>query len=87
MIAATRSLSDHNGQSEGKERKEKEMNALILAVLICICVALYAIWRTQTEILRVLRKINLKALNAALFLRDEPATDPQPLPGGDSKPN
>ena len=47
------------------------MNALILAVLICICAALYAIWRTQMEILKVLRRINLKALNAALFLRPD----------------
>lgn len=51
------------------------VNVLILAVLICICIALYAIWHTQMEILKVLRRINVKALNAALFLRDDPAPD------------
>jgi uncharacterized membrane protein len=63
------------------------MNALILAALICICVALYAIWRTQMEILKVLRQINVKALNAALFLRHEPAPDRESVPTDDTKPN
>jgi len=71
-------------QGEGLEDK---MNALILAVLICICAALYAIWRTQMEILKVLRRINLKALNAALFLRPEPEPDTEPVSSEDSKPN
>jgi len=40
------------------------MNALILVFLVCICLALYAMWRTQIVILKVLRQINVKALNA-----------------------
>ena len=62
------------------------MNALILAVLVCICVALYTIWRTQMEILKVRRQINVKALNAALFLRDESAAQAQSV-AKDGKPN
>ena len=55
------------------------MNALIVAVLICICLALYAIWRTQLQTLRVLRQMNVKALNAAMFLRPETERDAEPI--------
>jgi hypothetical protein len=51
------------------------VHALIVAVLICICAALYAIWRTQMEILKVLRQLNVKTLNVAMFLRDEREAD------------
>ena len=62
------------------------MNPLILAVLICICLALYAIFRTQMEILKVLRQINVKALNAALFLGPEPEPDAEPVTPKNVKP-
>lgn len=68
-------------------RPGKEMNALILSILICICVALYAVWRSQLEMLRVLRQINIKALNAALFLRSEPAPDAESNRDDHGKPN
>jgi hypothetical protein len=39
------------------------------------------------EILKVLRQINVKALNAALFLRERSEPDVKAAPGDDGKPN
>jgi len=39
------------------------------------------------EILKVLRQINVKALNAALFLRDEPESNAESIPADYAKPN
>ena len=39
------------------------------------------------EILKVLRQINVKALNAPLFLRDEPKPEAESIAVNDSKPN
>ncbi len=48
------------------------MQGLIFAAVVLICIGLYAIWRTQVEILRTLKLLNVKFLNASLFLRPEP---------------
>lgn len=52
---------------------------LILAALVVICIGLYAIWRKQNETLRVLKLLNVKALNATLFLRTEPESQNESL--------
>jgi hypothetical protein len=58
------------GQSE--EAGKEEINALILhcpssaSVLRCT-----QSWRTRKEILKMLRQINIKAVNVPMFLRDE----------------
>ena len=72
------------GESEGGSEKEM-MQGLIFAALVVICIALYFIWRTQLEILRVLRLLNVKFLNAALFLRQESGSEI--VPKEKSKPN
>lgn len=72
------------GESEGGSEEEM-IWGLIFAALVAICIGLYFVWRTQLEILRVLRLHNVKFLNAALFLRSEPET--QIVPKEESKPN
>jgi hypothetical protein len=48
--------------------------SLLIAIGVCVCLALYAIERTLMEILKVLRDIRLRTtINAAWFLKDAPS--------------
>lgn len=74
------------GESEGGSEREM-IEILIFAVLAMICVALYFIWRTQLEILRMLRLLNVKFLNAALFVRPESSAQTERVQDRETKPN